>query len=75
MKQIAILLMKLYKYLVSPVLYQLFGSGCRFTPTCSEYAIDSVKKYGVLKGGKLFIRRLSRCHPFYSNDIIYDPVP
>ena len=49
---------------------------CRFIPTCSEYALEAVEKYGVLKGGWLALRRLSRCHPFHrQRSIEYDPVP
>lgn len=46
---------------------------CRFTPTCSEYAMQAVEKYGALKGGYLAIRRILRCHPFHPGG--YDPVP
>ena len=47
---------------------------CRFTPTCSAYAMEAIEKYGALKGGLLALRRLLRCHPFYKGDP-YDPVP
>lgn len=46
---------------------------CRFYPTCSEYMKQAVKKYGILKGGWLGIKRICRCHPF--NEGGYDPVP
>ena len=46
---------------------------CRFIPTCSEYALEAVSKYGVLKGGYLALRRLLRCHPFHPGG--YDPLP
>ena len=49
-------------------------AACRFTPTCSQYAIEAITKYGALKGGWLALRRLLRCHPFYKGDT-YDPVP
>ena len=48
---------------------------CRFTPTCSQYALEAIAKYGALKGGWLTCRRLLRCHPFYRGGKIYDPVP
>lgn len=49
---------------------------CRFVPTCSAYALEAVEKYGVCKGGWLFLRRLLKCHPFHKQDTIeYDPVP
>ena len=47
---------------------------CRFTPTCSQYALEAITKYGALKGGYLAVRRVLRCHPFYKGDL-YDPVP
>ena len=47
---------------------------CRFTPTCSAYALEAIEKYGALKGGYLAFRRILRCHPFYKGDL-YDPVP
>ncbi len=48
-------------------------STCRFIPTCSEYALEAVSKYGVLKGGYLALRRLLRCHPFHRADTIRSP--
>ena len=47
---------------------------CRFVPTCSQYALEAIEKYGALKGGCLAVRRILRCHPFYKGDL-YDPVP
>ena len=47
---------------------------CRFTPTCSQYALEAIQKYGALRGGWLAVRRILRCHPFYKGDP-YDPVP
>ena len=47
---------------------------CRFTPTCSQYALEAVEKYGAVKGGYLATRRILRCHPFYKGGF-YDPVP
>lgn len=68
MKRTAIFLLRLYKYAVSPLL----PPSCRFTPTCSEYAMEAVAKYGVLKGITMGARRLLRCHPFSAGG--YDPV-
>ena len=47
---------------------------CRFIPTCSQYAVEAITKYGAAKGSWLALKRLLRCHPFYKGDM-YDPVP
>ena len=64
-----ILLIKVYQLLISP----LFPSSCRYTPTCSHYTLEALKKYGLLKGLWLGIKRISRCHPWGGSG--YDPVP
>uniref|UniRef100_A0A832G8S7 Putative membrane protein insertion efficiency factor n=1 Tax=Ignavibacterium album TaxID=591197 RepID=A0A832G8S7_9BACT len=64
-----ILLIKIYQIFISP----LFPSSCRYTPTCSQYTLEALKKYGVLKGLWLGIKRISRCHPWGGSG--YDPVP
>jgi putative membrane protein insertion efficiency factor len=51
----------------------LFGPCCRFTPSCSSYALLSIQRYGIVKGAKLTFKRLIKCHPF--NPGGYDPVP
>ena len=49
---------------------------CRYTPTCSQYALEAIEKYGAVKGGWLALRRLSKCHPLHrQKSIVYDPVP
>ena len=48
---------------------------CRFRPTCSQYALQAIEKYGALKGGWLAIKRICRCHPFHKGHDFYDPVP
>jgi len=63
-----ILLIKAYQ-LISP----LFGPKCRFYPSCSHYALLAFQRHGLLKGGWLTLRRISKCHPF--NPGGYDPVP
>ncbi len=65
---LATLLITVYKYAVSPIL----PSSCRFYPSCSEYAIDALKKYGLLKGSWLTLRRIARCHPLSAGG--HDPV-
>ncbi|MCO5235796.1 MAG: membrane protein insertion efficiency factor YidD [Chitinophagaceae bacterium] len=64
-----IVLIKFYQWVVSPVL----GPKCRFTPTCSQYALEAIKKYGIFKGGWLALKRISRCHPWGGHG--HDPVP
>ncbi|OGM03890.1 membrane protein insertion efficiency factor YidD [Candidatus Woesebacteria bacterium RIFCSPHIGHO2_01_FULL_39_32] len=73
MKELAILFLSFYKKFISPLLERVFGGGCKFVPTCSEYAAESIKQYGVWKGGILSIKRFGRCHPFTKG--LYDPVP
>ncbi|MFA4918828.1 MAG: membrane protein insertion efficiency factor YidD [Thermodesulfovibrionales bacterium] len=68
MRNILILLIKAYRYFLSPLL----PMSCRFIPSCSEYSIDAIKKYGSFKGIYLSLRRILRCHPFHSGG--YDPV-
>ena len=68
MQRIVIALLRAYKRFVSPWL----PSACRFYPTCSEYMLDAVRKYGAARGCWLGLRRLVRCHPFHEGG--YDPV-
>ncbi len=62
-------LLKFYKLCISPYL----GNHCRYTPTCSVYAMEAIQKYGIIKGGWLALKRLLRCHPWGGSG--YDPVP
>lgn len=72
MKRLFLFLIRFYRSAISP----LRPPCCRFIPTCSEYALEAVEKYGAVKGGWLALRRLSRCHPFHrQKSIEYDPVP
>jgi len=69
MKQLVLFLLRTYKITISP----LIGNHCRFTPTCSEYMMQSIAKYGLFKGIYLGTKRLLRCHPFHAGGV--DPVP
>ena len=64
-----IVLIKFYQLFISPIL----GLYCRFTPTCSNYAIESLKKHGLFVGMYLSLTRISKCHPW--GDSGHDPVP
>lgn len=64
-----ILLIRFYQAAISPFL----GSNCRYTPTCSAYGIEAIKKYGPLKGGRLTVKRIISCRPGGRHG--YDPVP
>ncbi len=66
---ILIIIVKLYKWILSPVL----PNSCRYYPTCSSYAIEALKKYGFVKGGWLSVKRILRCNPWGGSG--YDPVP
>ena len=71
----ASLLLRTYKYALSPFLHAASGAtgACRFQPSCSEYAGIAVSEYGVVRGGWMALRRLLRCHPFCRGG--FDPVP
>ena len=69
MTGVVLWLLRWYKRAVSPLL----PPACRYTPTCSEYAIEAIERYGVSRGGYLAARRVLSCHPFARGG--YDPVP
>lgn len=72
MKKLLLWLIRFYRKNISP----LSPPTCRFRPTCSQYALEAVEKYGAFKGGLLALKRLSRCHPFHFKELdYYDPVP
>ena len=72
MKAFLLWMIRFYRSAISP----LRSPCCRFIPTCSQYALEAVEKYGALKGGWLALRRLLKCHPFHRQETIeYDPVP
>jgi len=68
-RRLAVWAIRLYQIAISP----LFPASCRFTPTCSQYAIEAVERFGILRGGWLSLKRIARCHPFHPGG--YDPVP
>lgn len=70
MKKLAIIMIKFYQKFISK--YLLPGRRCRFYPTCSQYALEAIDKYGFLKGGFMGFKRILRCNPF--NPGGYDPV-
>jgi len=64
-----LLIIRIYQIFISP----LFGASCRYTPTCSQYGLIAIKKYGPFKGGWLTLKRIGRCHPWGGHG--HDPVP
>jgi len=69
MQAILVVLIKFYRYLISPWV----GHHCRFEPTCSAYALTAIERFGALRGSGLAAKRLSKCHPWHEGGI--DPVP
>ena len=67
--RILITMVSFYRRYISPLL----PDSCIYSPTCSEYALEAIEKYGAAKGGWLALRRILRCHPFHAGG--YDPVP
>ena len=64
-----IVLIQAYRYLLSPLL----GNHCRYTPSCSQYAVEAIESHGVIKGFWLALKRIGSCHPWHPGG--YDPVP
>lgn len=69
MKYLVLILLRAYKRFISPLL----PASCIYQPTCSEYMMQAVQRYGVIKGVWLGVKRIARCHPFAQGG--YDPVP
>lgn len=69
MSRLFIILIQFYRNAISPH----FPPACRYTPTCSAYAIEALKKYGAIKGSWIAVKRIARCHPWGGSG--YDPVP
>ena len=67
---LALLLIRGYRFFLSPFL----GNACRFTPTCSAYTEEAIKRYGVWRGSWMGLKRIGRCHPYYKGAWV-DPVP
>ena len=63
------MVIRLYQLVISPIL----GPNCRFMPTCSEYALESIKSFGLIKGFFLTFKRIVKCHPWGGHG--YDPIP
>lgn len=72
MKKFLITVVRFYQKRISP----LTPPSCRYIPTCSQYAVEALEKYGALKGSWLALKRVAKCHPFHRGDHdYYDPVP
>ncbi|MDR0565353.1 MAG: membrane protein insertion efficiency factor YidD [Azoarcus sp.] len=69
LRQFLCILIRGYQYAISPLL----GPRCRFTPSCSHYALEALEVHGILKGAWLAVRRVARCHPWHPGGA--DPVP
>ena len=69
MKTLFLLIIRFYRVWISP----LKPPSCRYVPTCSQYAMTAIEKYGAVKGGWLAFKRILRCNPFHKGG--YDPVP
>ncbi|MBT8433490.1 MAG: membrane protein insertion efficiency factor YidD [Gammaproteobacteria bacterium] len=69
MRKPLLILIHAYRYLLSPLL----GNHCRYTPSCSQYALEAIESHGALKGFWLTLKRVSSCHPWHEGG--YDPVP
>lgn len=69
MKKLCLMLIRFYQKGISPAK----APCCRFSPTCSAYALEAIERYGVLRGGWLALKRILRCNPFFKGG--YDPVP
>ncbi|MEA5143507.1 MAG: membrane protein insertion efficiency factor YidD [Oscillibacter sp.] len=69
MKKVLMRLIRFYQKHISPA----FPPRCRYIPTCSEYAMEAISRYGAVKGGWMGFKRFMRCHPFHKGG--YDPVP
>jgi len=69
MRRILVTLIRVYQWLLSPIL----GQNCRYHPSCSHYAVEAVERHGPVRGTWMALRRVGRCHPWHEGG--YDPVP
>lgn len=69
MRTLLVIIIRAYQRWISPLL----GAQCRFYPTCSQYAIEAIERYGAVKGALLAVQRIARCHPWHPGG--FDPVP
>ncbi|MBM7653256.1 membrane protein insertion efficiency factor YidD [Neobacillus cucumis] len=69
LKKIFLLLIRFYQVVISPIK----PPTCRFYPTCSQYGLEAIQRFGAIKGGWLTIKRIAKCHPFHPGGV--DPVP
>ena len=69
MRKILIGIIRIYQYGISPYL----PPHCRYTPTCSAYAVEAINEFGIFRGGWMALKRLGRCHPWHEGG--YDPIP
>jgi uncharacterized protein len=69
MKALLLSMLRGYQYAIRPML----GANCRFYPSCSDYAREAIERHGALKGARLALRRIARCHPYHPGG--FDPVP
>ncbi len=73
MGKVLVWLIRGYQWGISPILAAILGPSCRFTPSCSSYAIEAIERYGVIRGAGYAIWRVARCHPYSRGGC--DPVP
>ena len=71
--QLALMMLRVYRAILSPLIMGIYGPACRFEPSCSEYAHQAIATFGVMRGIAMAARRLARCHPLGGHG--HDPVP
>jgi putative membrane protein insertion efficiency factor len=71
--RLALVMLRIYRAIVSPMIMGIYGPACRFEPSCSQYAHQAIAAHGLMRGGAMAARRLARCHPLGGHG--HDPVP